>query len=212
MPSNPSSSAPRPTAAPATTGRLAAILTLVAAVTFGTTTTPAQADPNPPAEQVQLVRWVCSEMDLRKPLCDVVQSSLWAAYATADEVFPNQSGADDQRDALRHCVWQGLMTTKMWGNDWLARALGAIHEADAVPDALKGVVSDTTRMDVFNNTVAQRAGHTRTDKQIIAFCIDRAKNAVPITHEQARALDLDNARDYLVYLQPHKAGRARGAA
>jgi hypothetical protein len=166
----------------------------------------------PPAGQTAMTVGACAGLFLStttlplwastQRICDVMLSALYDSYAISGDVYPDpNTGRDDRHDALRHCLWQGLMTARMDGNDWLARTLGAMHEIDGLPAALQRMIREDTTMDLWNNTVAQHAGHTRDAAGITQFCIDRAATAHLLSNDQtAQHLNLDQANDYLVIL------------
>ena len=83
------------------------------------------------------------------------------ARSVAGEMFPGQSGADDQMDAARHMLAAATAARK-YGPEWAER-LGQLHEITTSPlDALKrllGAAPDQSYlMDIYNNRLGAHLG------------------------------------------------------
>jgi hypothetical protein len=97
----------------------------------------------------------------------------WETYDRDQPPGSRQSGEDDQRDALRHCLWQGLMTARNWNHDtWIAVTVGNYHELDALPEiGRQGHAEAQHKMDLWNNSVARVIGapSTATDASVACW-------------------------------------------
>jgi hypothetical protein len=142
----------------------------------------------------------------------------WLTYRYRQSPDKILHGQEDRRDALRHCLWQGLMTVRAGHNTDLAANVGGDHEIQT------GVHFDWSRwyhlfinnddlnsgsakMDLWNNEVARRAAarSDATESSVIDFCTSGAANAHQMTDGELAALgvtvrrnDLVNG-DYLVF-------------
>jgi hypothetical protein len=132
----------------------------------------------------------------------------WQVYERDKPAGQRQRGGDDQHDALRHCLWQGLMTERNWNHDpWIARVIGNDHEIEGMLASFFGWDADkanATKMDIWNNAVARRAAQGMgSDQQVISFCTDAAADAHFMTEASVGQMSIpaadSNTADYLIY-------------
>ncbi|GLY79198.1 DUF6973 domain-containing protein [Actinoallomurus iriomotensis] len=142
----------------------------------------------------------------------------WLVYRyqqSPDKMLPGQ---EDRRDALRHCLWQGLMTVRLGHDPAFATTIANSHELQTSVhldgDRWKQLfvngddlnnASDKT--DFWNNEVARRAAAKPgiTEPGIIDYCTKAAANAHQMTPDAIAALPVTIGKpeavngDYLIF-------------
>ncbi|MFC9658885.1 DUF6973 domain-containing protein [Nocardia sp. NPDC127606] len=108
-------------------------------------------------------------------------------FEESTKYFPDSegyTGADDRRDACRHCIWMAMMTSE--SNEGFARQMADAHEIDSPAgsgDAQYDAASK--KMDLYNNETGIAVGlrHDGDTTAIINECVTLARNAksVPMT-------------------------------
>ncbi|GLY86577.1 DUF6973 domain-containing protein [Actinoallomurus iriomotensis] len=123
--------------------------------------------------------------------CDIFLQATRDSLRISGEVYPDQDGGNTRRDALRHCLWQGLMTVNDGHKTYLAQLTGDVHETNMIwdgsvnylhPDMPMPPLADHA-MDYWNNFVARKeaAEPTMTADGIIQTCKTLAATAHQIT-------------------------------
>jgi hypothetical protein len=140
----------------------------------------------------------------------------WLVYRYRQSPGKMLPGQEDRRDALRHCLWQGLMTVRLGHDPSFATAIANSHEIQTSVhfdvyrqwfingDELNNA-SDKT--DFWNNEVARRAAAKpgTTESGIIDYCTKAAAGAHQMTPDAIAALPVTIGKpeavngDYLIF-------------
>ncbi|MCP2291115.1 DUF6973 domain-containing protein [Nocardia amikacinitolerans] len=102
-------------------------------------------------------------------------------WSESEKYFPSSegyTGADDRRDACRHCIWMAMMTA--WGTESFARDMADAHEIDSPSAPDDPQYSEASkRMDLYNNETGIAVGlrHDDDTAGIVAECVAIARNA-----------------------------------
>lgn len=207
------------------------VLVLAIAGIFATATSPAQAATADPAaegtpaastggdpldtldttDQAMTNAW-CLTLKLAGR-CEIFLQATRDSLRISGEVYPEQSGGKTRRDALRHCLWQGLMIVNDDHNTYLAQLTGDVHEASMIVNGWSTDGLADHAMDYWNNFVARKeaAEPSMTADGVIRTCKTLAAAAHQVTSAELAGeypkigpvTDFENkaeASGYLVYI------------
>ncbi|MGW4632966.1 DUF6973 domain-containing protein [Nocardia sp. NPDC004415] len=121
----------------------------------------------------------------------------------SEKYFPSSegyTGADDRRDACRHCIWMAMMTSD--ANEDFARQMADAHEQDSPAgsgDAAYDAASK--KMDLYNNETGIAVGlrHDGDTTAIINECVTLARNAKKVSMSDIPDASQNGSKNSLVF-------------
>ena len=137
-------------------------------------------------------------------------------WSESEKYFPDSkgyTGADDKRDAARHCIWMGMMTA--WGDESFARDMARAHEDSDQASTDPVYARASRRMDEWNNETGIAVGlrHDDDTPAIIADCVTKARRATYIPGAAKHPNNVPPANrntqgnDLVFFNRPHRTKR-----